>query len=118
MHTLQQESGSFSLNHTLDHGKFLTDLDSEDSLELLVQGSYDRTAYVYKKSDSGLSLVQNISTESQILDVDVDADGRLLLGHMNGDISEYSWDSSMFNAENKFPTTGGRIYGVKSCPND
>jgi hypothetical protein len=52
------------------------------------------------------------------LAVDVDADGRLLLGHMNGDISEYSWDSSVFNAENKFPTTGARIYGVKSCPNE
>ena len=106
------------MEHALDHGQFLSSLDSEDSLQLLVQGSYDRTAYVYKKSDSGLSSVQNISTESQILDVDVDENGRLLLGHMNGDISEYSWNSSMFNAENKFPTAGARIYGVKSCPND
>jgi hypothetical protein len=79
-----------------------------------VQGSYDRTAYVYKDSGSGLSSVKSISTESQILAVDLDADGRLLLGRMNGDISEYSWDSSEFNAENKFPTVGGRIYGVKS----
>ena len=82
----KQESGSFSLEHTLDHGQFLSSLDSEDSLQLLVQGSYDRTAYVYKKSDSGLSSVQNISTESQILDVDLDDGGRLVLGHMNGDI--------------------------------
>ena len=111
-----QESGSFSLNHTLDHGKFLSSMDSEDSLQLLVQGSYDQTAYVYKDSGSGLSSVQNISTESQILAVDLDADGRLLLGHMNGDISEYSWDSSVFNVKNKFPTAGSRIYGVKSCP--
>ena len=114
----QQESGSFSLNETLGQGKFLSSLDSEDSLQLLVQGSYDRTAYVYKDSGSGLSSVQNISTESQILAVDLDADGRLLLGHMNGDISEYSWDSSVFNAKNKFPTEGARIYGVKSCPNE
>ena len=113
-----QESGSFSLNHTLDHGKFLSSMDSEDSLQLLVQGSYDQTAYVYKDSGSGLSSVQNITTESQILAVDLDADGRLLLGHMNGDISEYFWDSSVFNAEDKFPTTGGRIYGVKSCPKE
>ena len=82
-----------------------------------MQGSYDRTAYVYKDSGSGLASVKNISTESQIMAVDLDADGRLLLGHMNGDISEYSWNSSEFNAANKFPTAGGRIYGVKSCPN-
>jgi hypothetical protein len=56
----KQESESFSIEHALDHGQFLSSLDSEDSLQLLVQGSYDRTAYVYKKSDSGLSSVQNI----------------------------------------------------------
>ena len=93
-------------------------MDSEDSLQLLVQGSYDRTAYVYQDSGSGLSSVQNISTESQILAVDLDANGRLLLGHMNGDISEYSWNSSVFNAGSKFPTAGGTIYGVKSCPKE
>lgn len=62
--------------------------------------------------------MQNISTGSQIMAVDLDTNGRLLLGHMNGDISEYTWNLSQFNAENKFPTTGGRIYGVKSCPNE
>ena len=116
--TYKQEAGSFSLDHLLDQSKFLSSLDIVDSLQLLVQGSYDQTAYVYKDSDSGFYSVQNISTESQIMAVDLDANGRLLLGHMNGDISEYSWDSSVFTAGSKFPTVGGRIYGVKSCPNE
>ena len=116
--TYKQEAGSFSLDHLLDQSKFLSSSDTVDSLQLLVQGSYDRTAYVYKDSDSGFYSVQNISTDSQIMAVDLDADGRLLLGHMNGDITEYSWDSSVFNAKNKFPTAGAATYGVKSCPNE
>jgi hypothetical protein len=105
------------LYQELTDGKFLTSLDYQDSFQLLVQGSYDQTAYVYKNSGSEFSPIQNISTGSQILAVDLDINGRLLLGHMNGDISEYSWDLFMFHSENNFPTPGGRILGVKSCPN-
>jgi hypothetical protein len=56
--------------------------------------------------------------------LDLDPNGRVLLGHMNGDISEYEWNSSSvftdksFNVKNKFPATGSKIYGVKSCPNE
>lgn len=113
--TYKEQEGSYVHNQTLTHSKFLTSLDTEDSLQLLVQASYNRTAYVYQDSGSGFTWVQSISTSSQVMAVDLDED-RLLLGHRNGDISEYFWQSSEFVLEKNFPAQGTSIYGVKSCP--
>lgn len=80
-------------------------------------GSYNRKAYVYKDEGAGFSFLDTISTNSQILTVDLNPEGRLLLGHMNGDLSKYQWDSSTFTPEGNFSSAGTRILGVKSCPN-
>jgi hypothetical protein len=115
--TYKKVSGSYSFNKTLDPSRFLSSVSIDNSLKLMIQGSYDRVASVFMDSGSGFSSIQNISTDSQILDVDFNSESlRLLLGHLNGGISSFYWDSPQFHSEANISSEGTRIYGVKSCP--
>lgn len=78
---------------------------------MIVLGSFDKIAHIYKDFQPFL----NITTNSQISTVDLNPSADLLLGHMDGQISLYSWDGSTFQISNNFADEGSRVLGVKLC---
>ena len=74
---------------------FLSSLDMVPALNLLVQGSYDKNVYVY----SDTSFTSEFATASQVLHVDLNSAGDLLLGHMNGQLSRYTFESEAHGFE-------------------
>ena len=47
--------------------------------------------------------------------MDLNDEGKLALGHMNGDISTYSWKEPAFTYQRSIISEGSRIYAVKAC---
>jgi hypothetical protein len=92
---------------------FLSSLDMVPALGLLVQGSYDKNVYVYQDT----SFTNEFATVSQVLHVDLNSAGDLLLGHMNGQLSRYTFEAGAHGFESPLavPVSGGRVYGVKMC---
>jgi hypothetical protein len=114
----KKQESTFSLNTTLGDSRFFSCLDVNAHLGLMVAGSYDRQAYVYQDTGSGFAAqAQNpsFSTNSQILAVDLNDEGRLTVGHMNGAISTYSWADPAFTHQSNITSEGSKVYAVKAC---
>jgi hypothetical protein len=99
-----------------DH-HFISSITVQSSLRTLVVGSYQNRVLVYKDTGSGFDLNETISTESQVLHVDLSQENKLVVGMMNGDVAEYSSDGESFENNPPSNTThsGSRVYGVKGC---
>lgn len=102
---------NYDLWSNFNQSLFITSIDLDvnlggsDSLGLLVEGSSSKEAFV------NLDFVanDNLFTDSQILDVDFNSNRELVMGHMNGAISYWTWDGhSTFIAESNFTNEGGR----------
>jgi flagellar hook protein FlgE len=67
---------------------------SNSKYKLLVQSSLDNNIYVYRDAgtDKSYESVFNLTTASRVLDIDINAEGVLLVGFENGDMIEYTWD--------------------------
>lgn len=110
----EKNSGNYTFQHNYVPTNFVSSLDVNNQ-GILVQGGYDKTAYVSIASDVTFSSVQNISTSSQILFVDLNDEDHLLLGHINGDISVYLWEGKEFTLQHSIVNEKGRVEGGKMC---
>jgi hypothetical protein len=90
----KQDDGTYDLNKTVDENHFFQKTVSNDKYKLLVQSSLDNNIYVYQDAgtDKSYESVFNLTTASRVLDIDINAEGVLLVGLENGEIIEYTWD--------------------------
>jgi hypothetical protein len=97
---------------------FMSSIRVQSTLKTLVVGTYEKSVLVYIDSGSGYDLNETIETASQVMDVDLSEENKLVVGMMNGDVSQYGSDGESFKntPPSNFSHTGSRVYGVKACP--
>ena len=91
----KQDDGTYDLNKTVDENHFFQKTVSNSKYKLLVQSSLDNNIYVYQDAgtDKSYESVFNLTTASRVLDIDINAEGVLLVGFENGEMIEYTWDN-------------------------
>jgi hypothetical protein len=65
---------------------------------------------------SGYQLSQTIQTSSQVTCIDLSKENKLLVGMMNGDLAEYSFDGQLFQSPVITVHPNEEVFAVKLCP--
>ena len=105
------DSGQPSVS-TFNHSIFVSSVSIISALKTFVVGTFNNSVLVYVDSGSGYEINQTIETQSQVTAIDLCKENKLLVGMMNGDLAEYSSDSSSFLSIANTSNSDSQVYAV------
>ena len=101
---------------TFNENIFVSSVSIISALKTFAVGTHSKSVLIYIDSGSDYELNQTIITDSQVTNIDLCKENKLLVGMMNGDLAEFSSDGSSFTSSVNISNPNSQIYAAELCP--